>query len=317
MNGSFGYGQNNGDGTGLTSTLQNIRGTTYDLGSTTTMVYKIPVQSTVNEKIAPLMVTAAPHVLFVDKSGPGSLITDADLGKRCTAFVAGECRPNSVVGDTFVAGRGWYTAYGQCIANTSTLGSPCAFGLWPGGGWAVQVRHTPMDLNNTGVRRLTLGFWTPPNHYSFSNWISTPDAKWGIFVPNSIQQRAGGGQWFAMKLPPWPAFADNTNRTTFVPVPIRFPANPGDNIRIAFGYGENGGPANLYCTTRQEPCWTAAAPTAANPFVFASEAQQKVACNSGCTVSIPAIPGRILFYQVEHTNGAGTITDPLQAIALR
>jgi hypothetical protein len=317
MNTGFGYGQNNGDGTGVTSKLQNIRGTKYDPGSDTTMVYKIPIQSAMNQKITPLLVTAAPHVLFVDKSAPGSLIADADIGERCTAFVAGECRPNSAIGDTFVAGRGWYTAYGQCIANTSTLGSPCAFGLWPGAGWAVQVRDTPVDLNNTGVRRLTLGFWTPPNHYSFSNWVATPDAKWGIFAPNSVQQRAGAGQWFAMKLPPWPVSADNTNRTKFVPVPIRFPASPGVRVRIAFGYAEDGDPENLYCTTRHETCWTSAAATAANPYVFASEAQHKVACDSGCTVSVPAIPGRILFYQVEHTNGSRTVTDPLQAIALR
>ena len=97
----------------------------------------------------------------------------------------------------------------------------------------------------------------------------------------------------------------------------KFPASPGDRIRIAFGYAENGDPANLYCTTRQETCWTSAAATDPNPFVFAGEAQHKVACGSGCTVTIPAIPGRILFYQVEHTGGAGTILGPLEAIVER
>jgi hypothetical protein len=302
MNGGFGNSQNNGDGVGLPSVLQNIRGTTYDAGNSTTIVYKIPVQNAVNEKIVPLLVTASPHGVFVDMSGPGSLITDANSGKRCTAFVAGECRPNSAPGDTFMAGRGWYTAYGQCISNTSTLGSPCAFGLWPGGGWAVQVRDKPVDTNNLGVRRLTLGFWEPMKHYSFSNWVATPDAKWGIFAPNPVQQRAAAAQWFAMKLPPW-LENDSKVRTTFVPQPIQTSAKLGDSVRVAFGYGENGDPGNLYCTTRAQTCWTSSTATASNPFVFAGEAQHPMICSSGnCVISIPAIPGRVLYYQVE-TNG--------------
>jgi len=68
-----------------------------------------------------------------------------------------------------------------------------------------------------------------------------------------------------MKLPPWPT-SDTINRTTYVQVPISV---PNGNIRIKFGYGENGDPSLGYCTTRQEACWTTTAASGSSPFVFA------------------------------------------------
>ena len=321
INAAFGNGRNNGDSIGWNRTLTKIAGTSYDPGSTTSFVYKIPAINTSTDiKIAPILMTDVPHIYFVDKSGPASLITDADLGKYCIAFLSGECRPGSSPGDVFFAGIGFYDA-GQCLANDSTLGSPCAFGLWPGAGWAVQVRQTPRDTNAKGVRRLTMGWWLTPNHYSFSNWITTPDGRWGLFSNNPIGGRArkgeyaAGMQWFAMKLPPWPV-TDSNNRTSFVSVPVQLSGVSGDRIRIAFGYGENGDAANLYCVTRQETCWTASAPSPASPFLFASETQRPTSCNSGCTVSIPAIAGRMLFYEIERSNGSNVTTGPLQAVAV-
>jgi hypothetical protein len=321
INAAFGNGRNNGDGIGWTRTLTNIAGTSYDPGRATSIVYKIPtINTAIDIKIAPVLMTDVPHTYFVDKSGPASLITDADRGKFCVAFLSGECRPGSAPGDVFFAGAGFYDA-GQCLANDSTLGSPCAFGLWPGAGWAVQVRQTPMDTNATGVRRLTMGWWLTPNHYSFSNWITTPDGKWGLFSNNPIGGRARHGEygagmhWFAMKLPPWPV-TDSTNRTAFVNIPVKLSGVPGDRIRIAFGYGENGNPANFYCVARQETCWTSASPSSASPFLFAGETQIPTACDNGCSVAIPAIAGRILFYEIERRNGSNVTALPLQAVAV-
>jgi len=77
----------------------------------------------------------------------------------------------------------------QCITNDATVGAPCGFGLWPGMGWALQVRQTPIDLNATGVRRLTQGFWPGMGQYYASNWIPSPEAKWGYFAKNPVGQR--------------------------------------------------------------------------------------------------------------------------------
>jgi hypothetical protein len=90
----------------------------------------------------------------------------------------------------------------------------------------------------------------------------------------------------------------------------------GDQIRGAFGYGENGDPSKFYCTTRQETCGTSGAATPLNAFVFAGETQNKTPCNANCSVSIPAIPGRIVFYQIERSNGADVRLGPIQAISV-
>jgi hypothetical protein len=317
MNGNFGNPQNNGDSVGLVRTLTNIRGGAYDPASTTSIVYLIPTMQTgpVNIKIAPVLVTNWPAGVFVDISGPASLVTDTSQGSYCVVYSAGECRPGSSAGQVFVAMRNYSDAYGQCIANNATVGYPCAFGLSPHGGWAVQIRNNPIDTQNLGARRLTLGWTMPLSHYDFSNWISTPDAKWGLFAGNPIQQHPlkgsySGTQWFAMKLPPSPE-PGATLRPSFVPMRISLAGVNGDMVRIAFGYAENGNPANFYCTSRAEACYTSTTATTTNPFVFENEAQSYVSCPSRCELTIPAIPGRILYYAVQRQNGSNTTTSAL------
>ena len=205
----------------------------------------------------------------------------------------------------------------QCISNNATTSSPCAFGLWPGGGWAIQVVNVPTDILNNGIRRMTLGFVPPMSHFDFSNWILGADGQWGLFTDNPIQQhpiigRGNGLDWYAMKVPPTPP-SDGMERSQFVNVPIQFQGVAGDSVIIAFGYAENGDPKNLYCTSRQETCYTTTAATLTNPFVFASETQNPQSCSSGCTVNIPAIPGRILYYQPIRINGAQRTYDALKS----
>jgi len=325
MNGAFGEPQNNGDGVGLTRTLTNIRGGTYDASSATSVVYLIPTMQpgAVNVKIAPVFVNDWPNVVFSDISGPGSVISDYNQGSYCVVYNAGECRPGSTAGQVFVAMRNYSDAYGQCITNNASVGFPCAFGLWPGGGWAGQVRNVPTDTQNLGFRRLTLGWTLPLSHYDFSNWISTPDAKWGLFAGNPIQQHplkngAGayqGTHWFAMKLPPSPT-PDTSARMTFLPMRISLPGTSGDMVRIAFGYAENGPPTNFYCTSRAEACYTSSSATLTSPFVFASEAQSYTSCSSRCEVVIPAIPGRVLYYVVQRQNGSTNTSSGLGVVAV-
>ena len=159
------------------------------------------------------------------------------------------------------------------------------------------------------------------SHYDFSNWISTPDAKWGLFAGNPIQQHpvkngAGayqGTHWFAMKIPPSPA-SDTTLRADFVRMRMTLTGVSGDMVRISFGYAENGNPTNLYCTSRAESCYTSASATPVNPFVFASEAQSYTSCTGVCEVTIPAIPGRVLYYVVQRKNGSNTTTSALGVV---
>ncbi len=313
MNIDYGNGANSMDSGWCPRTLSQVAGTNN--------VYKIQPCGTPSIKLFPLLVFNGEHGYFVDKSGPNSVLTDADLNKYCYAYNAGECVNGSSAGDIFASMR-LGIEYGQCTANSATLGTACAIVPATFAGWAIQQRIVPATLDGSGIRRLTLGVATiPSQHYTFRSWIASPDAQWGYFPDNPVGGRpmpTGGTsmQWWAMKLPPWPTNETKAtmDRTNLVPIKRSFGRSPGDSIRVAFGYGENGDPASLYCTTRHETCWTSASATPAAPFVFDSEPQQKTACDNGCTISIPAIAGRVLFFRIERSNGSDVRTGPLEAV---
>jgi hypothetical protein len=114
--------------------------------------------------------------------------------------------------------------------------------------------------------------------------------------------------------PPQSRGPDTMVRATFVPVSVPLTGVSGDMVRIAFGYAENGNPANFYCTSRAEACYTSTSATITNPFVFASEAQSYTNCSGKCEVTIPAIPGRILYYVVQRQNGSNNTASALVAV---
>src|SRR5262249_48066174 len=107
-------------------------------------------------------------------------------------------------------------------------------------------------------------------------------------------------------------------RAKYVPkTPPRQLGAAGDQVRIAFGYAENGDPAvNLYCTSRRETCWTIASATDSNPLAFCGKSQQKTASARECNVPVPAIAGRVLFYRVERTSAGVTTLGPLEVMAV-
>ena len=63
---------------------------------------------------------------------------------------------------------------------------------------------------------------------------------------------------------------------------------------IKFGYMENGSAGSYYCTSRQDACTTSG-----SPFIFPSiDSRTPLACSSGCTINIPAIAGRAVYYSI-------------------
>ena len=65
-------------------------------------------------------------------------------------------------------------------------------------------------------------------------------------------------------------------RSTFQPIPVKLTPPAGlavDNAVVQFGYVENGGPGQFYCTSRQEKCLATTAAPAAVPFLFPPMAQ--------------------------------------------
>jgi len=63
-----------------------------------------------------------------------------------------------------------------------------------------------------------------------------------------------GENWLLAKVPQRQTQSDSLDHTNFVPTNVtqEISGLPGRKVRIAFGYGENGDPASLYCTSRQE-----------------------------------------------------------------
>jgi hypothetical protein len=127
-----------------------------------------------------------------------------------------------------------------------------------------------------------------------------------------------------MKLPPFPA-GDDVDRTTFQSIPISITPPDGlgvTNAIVQFGYAENGAPGDFYCTSRLEVC-VANVPAIdqSNPFHFASEGAggvvtglPGVSCANGCTIPLPALSQRALYYRVLYRDDSNTVlsTGPLQ-----
>ena len=311
-----GNGQNFEDaGINLARTLTNVSGNIWDIGVAGTPVGGINIKTT------PMLVHNLPWWYFQDKSGPGSLLSDpADMGKSCTAWIAGQCIVGSTQGHVYAVMNKVYDP-GSCMANSSTNGGACAEPFATDAGWFAQFLQSPVSTNNEGVRLLTKGWWESPGHYEFYGMTPTPDGRWNLFVPmpwyrNQRYKVYSGGSWFLMKNPPMQLY-DGVVRSAYIPITFtRGGGTTGDTVRLSCGYGENADPSLGHCTTYNEQCFSTTAATTSNPFVFASEAQGAVACASGCTVSFPGIPRRLAYCQLYTTNGGNTTVGPVQVVAV-
>ncbi len=240
--------------------------------------------------------------LLQDKSGPGSVLAaPGDLWKYCYAYNAGECIGGSAAGHAYMV-VDKAVANGQC-GGYYNFNVPCLAPMNPELQYNVQVGMDPNgpDILGTKWRKLTMGFegWGR-NIDGFANARATPDGSWALVM----------GHWLdglhcdvlAVKLPPWPG-QESPYEGDFVQIPVPIPASPGAvNARIRFGYAENGPAGSYYCTTRQEGCTTSG-----SPFAFASETQTDTPCANGCTIEIPAIPRRIVYYEIDRLDGSGNV----------
>ena len=127
-------------------------------------------------------------------------------------------------------------------------------------------------------------------------------------------------EWLAYRIPP--AFpVDNVNRTSFVPVTLTYQGvSFASNIRARFGYLENGGDL-LRCTAYAQDCSTEIPSGAAgDPYSFTNQVVTRQSCSSGamCTVTIPSLPNRMLYYVVDRLDGSGNVvaTSSLEAVAV-
>jgi hypothetical protein len=286
----------------------------------TSSVYKVSTLGTASVKTIPLLAYAGRNLLQ-EKSGPatGDTLTDADTWKFCYSFKAGECRHDSTAGQTYmVVPKATITGY--CQAGQYARNIPCAMTAHPLGAWGVQfdvVHSSPAaDAAGRGTRRLTMGLSGPGRQYAYGSFRPLPDGKWALM----------SGWWLdglrqdvlLVKLPPFRNF-DSAVRNNFVPVALKIGAFAGAaRAAIDFGYGEYGNPSDFYCTPRAESCSALGSTVSANvPFVYASEGAGGVSCRSGCTITIPALPARVLYYRIRYAdaNGNTVVAGPIQVMA--
>jgi len=93
------------------------------------------------------------------------------------------------------------------------------------------------------------------------------------------------------------------------------PAGVGaDNAVVEFGYTEYSG----NCTSRHDACLANSALVGAPPFRFASENPSGTPCSSKCTIAIPAISQRVLYYQAIYRDKSNRTlaSGPYQAVAV-
>jgi hypothetical protein len=121
-----------------------------------------------------------------------------------------------------------------------------------------------------------------------------------------------------VKLPPFNSI-DTATRNAFVPVTVQVGAFAGAaRAAVDFGYGEYGNASSFYCTPRAEACSALGATINANvPFVYASEGAGGASCRAGCTITVPALPARVLYYRIRYAdaNGNTVVAGPIQVLA--
>ncbi|MCC6392557.1 MAG: hypothetical protein IT167_18295 [Bryobacterales bacterium] len=277
----------------------------------TSNVYKITDPYSLgaaNPKILPFVLFAGRYLLR-DISSPDTgshTITDGTSYAACYALRAGECRTDSAAGDRYVSVP---RASGstQCLTNQYEENAPCFFNASPAVGKIQQVRIAEgPDTTGAGYRMLSNAFVGIGGEYQFSAPKMSPDGSW-MFVPcwwlNGVRSEICGVQ-----VPPSPP-DDTIQRNNYVPYQVTLSGQLGDQVRVCWGYAENGpvdgSPSSLYPTPRRERGCVGAG--GAEPFQWESETQQWALCDSSCSLTLKLIPGRVAYYVIERRNGS-TVT---------
>ncbi len=312
-------------GPGLAGTASLVSGQLYKFTTTTTDGDNLGdiggasgIATGINRKLQATMAFCGTQPL-ADISSPatGNAIgtTGANAYQYCIARNAGECRTGSSRGDIYM----------NCPDATPVSGSPGSFV------YGCSYRGTDMCVFNTGAylnaigqigyqsqdqpgllaRTLTKGLLRQRLNDPNANVRTLPDASWLLLESGPPPNQGYGAPYeiLAGKVPPYPT-PDSYERNTFIPITVNLTAPAGlgvTNAIVEFGYVENGSATQFFCTTRQDVCTAASAAIGAVPFYFASEGTGGVEsgltglpCAGGCSLSIPGLPQRVLYYQVKY-----------------
>jgi hypothetical protein len=262
--------------------------------------------------------------LAKDISGPGSVIDDTKPYSLCSVYIAGECVPGSTVGNVYVSFPyvGGNVTGGTNLGRCYTAGqfleqSPCVISPLFHINGTLQVVIDHNDLSGTSQRVITRLFKGLGMPYYYDSSIPDPSGAWTFYAP--VNANFARNDMFVVKMPPLPSAINYATGTSWSPVVVNLPSSSTyDQARVRFGYAENGATSNYYCTQRADTCIAYGATILPNiPYYFASEGPVWQTCTSGCTIPIPAIPGRVLYYVVDrHNSTSGTTASSQQMVSV-
>jgi hypothetical protein len=226
----------------------------------------------------------------------------ADSYKYCVARKKDECRQGSQAGDIWVNCPSMTTPACASYADNGNVTT----------GICVTVPHMYLssmgqigfganDAKGAQGRKLTMGLGRNLLLDPYWNARSLPDASWMLF--RSVWLGGVRTEALAAKLPPYPQ-TDNIDRSDFVPLEVGVTGKAvagTDNVVMQFGYAENGGAEDYFCTSRREACVKGSG----SGYRMASDAVAGVPCANACTVTIPGIPGRVIYYRVVYRDAQG------------
>jgi hypothetical protein len=290
--------------------LETLYSHTYTLVSGQSFTYKVSIYGDTHDfKSRPVNVFST-LTAFKNISSPatGNVIDDSKPNTWCQAYKANECRTGSAAGDVYVVAKNALVGSNACITDTYKTYTPCVTPLWSYGGWMTEVDTQKDDPLGYRFRRITMGLVAPSAQYQYTSPHMTPDGQYAFVRAGYVNGVRSDP--VMIKVPP-PAPFDSIDRSSFVMLPMSFPAGSGQ-VRVRFGYAENGTVSQFYCTTRQEACLT---DSKGAPFAFEqSDALKATDCSAGCTIKVPALSGRVIYYRVEKSvdGSTGWIAGPTQ-----
>ena len=268
---------------------------------------------TVDFKSQPVIAYAGANILQ-DISSPatGNIITDSTIWRYCVAYVAGECRMDSAVNDAYLSvpytGGASPSNFGYCMTNALSQNWPCTNTLAANASQIIQSRDDVPDPDALNWRRLGMGFMGPGRQYEFSTAVPDPTGQWAVFACNWCD--GVRNELLMAKLPPMPTVGTAQPMNDFEPLVVTLgPDAAHDLARVRFGYAENGHPADLFCTTRQETCSTTEDPSM--PFAYESEQPDWKNCVSGCVIQVPTLPGRVVYYAIDRKSSTNSKITPI------
>ncbi len=261
---------------------------------------------------------AGPYLLR-NISGPKSRISDATPFSYCYADLANECVTGSQAGNNYVSVPAADVSRG-CVVDFLTL-TPCMTPAAPHMAYGYQFDISHFDKYATHWRRLSMIYNGPGRENNYWNLIGDPAGDYAYGVGQDMQGYRT--DLFAIKLPPWPK-EDGVARNTFVPVAVKVEGVPGSSVRVRWGYAEYGVDSDgkpLYCSAeRQEDCSTVipkASPQDPYSWLSESAGQAWEECSKGCTVNVPAVSGRVVYYVVDRKTDGGVKSSGLRVAAVK